>query len=257
MKHSLLCCALAALALSASCRSVNATSFEAETALSSAFVFRGLHLNDGPGVASRGRVGLSRADGSTISGSVSGYLDLSGDPGDAVLEAGDTRFSRIDLSARWEKKIGGVQIALGMNNYNFPNVSTTSTSELFASAEHYTVALHPRATLYYDVQNADDFYLRVGVHPRKEFDRSLVGELGFDVGYMADGQSQFWYGTSESGLSDALLTGRVTYLRDEHFRAFLGISAAQVLDSGLKDQVAASGFDDSVVWAYIGCGWTY
>lgn len=256
MKHRFHVIAILALC-AAGCRSINDSTFRGETALANGYTFRGLVMNEGFGVRTQAAVDLARAEGSVLRGKAWGYLDWSGDAGDAALEGSEERFSRIDLSAELEKTYSRYRLIGSIDNFNFPNAPATSTTELSFGAERVDWKLRPRAVLHYDIQNADDLYFRLGLHPRHEFDRALFADVGLDVGYMGGGQAEFYYGVDESGLSDVLLSSKLTYVRDEHFHAFIGLDATQVLSSDLKDQNSLNGFDDSSFVAFLGCGWTY
>jgi hypothetical protein len=250
--------AVSALALVASgCFSVDTSKFDLEVAGSSAYVFRGLVMNDGLGADIQGSVDLPAGEDTALSGYVWGHLDQSGDPADGALESGnDSRFSRLDLGAYWKTRYAGWAIAAGVLNYNFPNVAAASTTEVFGSFEWLDAWYRPRAVVYYDTQNADDLYARVGSHPQYEFDRALVGDIGVDVGYMGGGQARFYYGVDDAGLSDLLLSTGLTYLQDENFRAFLRFGYSSVLSSALKDQNDLNGFESTNAWLSLGCGWT-
>ena len=252
---------LAGLLLSGSvvgCQSVDTSTFDLEAAGATGYVFRGLRMNEGPGAEVQATVDLNRGDTSTLSGYVWGYVDVTGDPSDGALETNnDLRFSRLDVGAYWSRTYTDWAFSAGVLNYNFPNVVAASTTEVFFSAERVDKWYRPRGVFYYDLQNADDFYIRVGSHPRYEFDRALYGDIGFDLGYMGDGQGRFYYGAAESGISDALLTAGLTYVQDETFRAFLRFGFAAVLESGLKDQNDLNGFENDSAWFSVGCGWTY
>jgi hypothetical protein len=256
MKHRLH--VIASLALcAAGCRSIHDSTFDSEVALTNAYTFRGQVMNDGGGAQAEAGVNFGRGGGSVLRGEVSGYLDWSGDTGDGALEGPDERFSRIDLGASLEKTYTRYRFMGGIDNYNFPNVQATSTTEVFGGAERVDWWLRPRALVHYDIQNADDVYVRFGFHPHHEFDRALYADLGADVGYMGGGQAEFYYGVDESGFSDVLMTSRLTYVRDEHFRAFIGLDWTFLLSSDLEDQNDLNGFDDSSLIGFLGCGWAY
>ena len=257
---------LALLVSAVGCRSVESSTVDFEVAAASGYVFRGLHMNDGIGTEVSGVADLNRGDGSTLAVYAWGYLDVTGDAGKAALESGnDLRFSRLDLGAVWAKSYTDWALSFGMASYNFPNapVATTGTSEVFATAERIDKWYRPRGAFYYDFQNADDFYLRLGTHPRYEFDRALFGDIGVDVGVMGSGQQRFYYGDDGTGagysnaLSDLLLTTGLTYVQDENFRAFLRFGVAAVLSSDLKTQNDANSIDNTIGWLSVGCGWTY
>ena len=254
MKSRLL--VLALLALAPSCRSVAQKTFELELQGTNAYVFRGQRLNEGYGVLGTGRAVLDRGNGSRLSAWTTGFLDFSSDMPEAPLESEDGRFSRLDLGVGLEQEYGDWRIEGGLQNFNFPNVATTSTTEVYLDATQTELWYRPHVALYYDIQNASDWYARAGVRPRYEFDRALFGELGFDLGYMSGGQSEFWSGVNEAGLSDATLSGRVTYVRDEAFQAYLGTEYVTVLASDLEAQNDLNGYESTNFVYYVGVGWT-
>ena len=257
MNYRLLSAAIVVLAMS-SCRAVQSQSSDVEIAGATGYVFRGLQMNDGYGVETQGRIIYRRADGSTVSGYAWGYIDVSGNTPEGALEStNDRRFSRLDLGVQWSRSFDEFGLSAGIASYNFPNSAISGTSEGFLAGELTTLWWRPGVAFYYDFQNAKDFYLRVGAHPKFQLDRALSADFGVDVGYMGDGQSQFYYGVSSSGISDLLLTGGVTYQQSEYFRAFARVGYSTVIDSALKNQVSANGFDDSVPWFSLGAGWSY
>jgi len=261
MNHRLLLAAPALVLAVTSCRAVQSSTSDLEVAAAHHYVYRGLLMNQGFGFETEGSLNFRRADGSTVSGYAWGYLDVADDPGEGAIESSNSsRFSRIDLGARWRRDFDLVALSAGVASYNFPNTAITSissTSEANVSAELLKPWYRPRAVVYYDFQNADDLYVRAGLHPRFELDRALTAEVGLDLGYMGTGQSEFYYGVSTSGLSDFLASGSVTYRRDENFRAFVRAGYSKLMDSDLKSQVALNGLDDTNLSFSIGCGWTY
>lgn len=257
MTNRLLIAATIVLACS-SCRAVKSQESDLEIAAASGYVFRGLQMNDGYGAETQGRIVYTRADGSTLTGYAWGYLDGSGSVGDGALETNNSaRYSRLDLGAQWSRSFEEVDLSAGVASYNFPNAPITSTSEAFVAGALTSVWLRPGAVVYYDIQNAKDLYVRLGVHPKLQLDRALTADFGLDAGYMGSGQAQFYYGVNSSGLSDVLLTGGLTYRQSQYFRAFGRVGYSAVIDSDLKNAVALNGFDDRVPWLSIGCGWTY
>ncbi|MFT5284441.1 MAG: hypothetical protein ACI8TQ_000597 [Planctomycetota bacterium] len=258
MNHRLpIAAILLALSLT-SCRAVKSSSSDVEVAVANSYIFRGLQMNDGYGVEAQGRISLARGDGSTVSGYAWGYLDGGGKPGEGALEtANDMRFSRLDTGAQWSQTFNAVNVSAGVASYNFPNTLAAGTSEAFIAGEYTDMWLRPGAVFYYDFQNARDLYVRVGFHPKVQFDRALSADLALDVGYMGSGQTEFYYDASSSGISDLLASGTVTYQRDEHFRAFGRMSISDVLNSDLSVRLAQNSLNDTNLWFVLGFGWNY
>ena len=257
MKNRLLFAAAIVLACS-SCRAVKSQGSDVEVAGATGYVYRGLQMNDGYGLETQGRIIFERADGSSVSGYAWGYFDGSGTPADGALETtNNARFSRLDIGAQWSRSFEKFGLSAGVASYNFPNTLIAATSEAFFAGELTTTWLRPGAVVYYDFQNAKDVYIRVGAHPKLQLDRALTADLGLDLGYMGSDQAKFYYDVRNSGFSDLLLTGGLTYRQSEYFRAFARVGYSKVIDSTLKNQVSALGFEDEIPWLSIGCGWSY
>ena len=102
----------------------------------------------------------------------------------------------------------------------------------------------------------DDLYASYQAAKSFELAEGWTGSLSFLLGYMAEDQAAFYFGTQESGLSDASLTGSVTYQYDDNTSFFGKLSGVTVPDSDLGDSLDALGLDDSGGWLTIGAAWS-
>ena len=123
-------------------------------------------------------------------------------------------FGEIDLTGSYSQQFGQFAVTAGVVSYNFPNAIGPSTHELFVAAATEYFTLKHTLTLYYDFDLLDDMYLNYmlakswGIQEGTNFDLSAM------IGYMGSDQAAFYFGTDDSGLSDASITAGVSHTWD-------------------------------------------
>lgn len=147
-----------------------------ELGLASAYVWRGITFTDGavfqPSVTADHESGFSfNAWGNLDSDDVNG---LSGD------------FQEVDLTLSYGFGGDAVSAEVGYIEYLFPNGVGPGTRELYLSVGFDTV-LSPSLSVYYDLDEIDDFYATAGVEWSRQLDGGWSTALGLLAGFAGEG----------------------------------------------------------------------
>jgi uncharacterized protein (TIGR02001 family) len=212
------------------CSGVNAAEVSLGVDAASAYVFRGVTLNDGfvlqPGMKVGGLGGFSVG--------AWGNLDLD-DYGGAVEE---NQFSEIDLYGSYAVAVKGVELSIGYTEYAYPSGGGDADRELGVGAAVCLAGIDLGAGLYYGVDGGIDQSLYAEISAGKGF--CLTDELGLNIGttlsYLSpdEGSAGFSHFTASLGLSYALFKAGVTYI-------------GQIDDDVLPDVEDGGGYDVDVV----------
>lgn len=195
------------------------------------------------------------ADGSTLAFTTWYNAQLTNRTGDATFPDGmGGQATEVDLVLSYARDVGGVAMTAGMIGYHFPGFAP-STKEAWLGGSFDAVGLSHAWTAYYDVDLLDDFYLSYQASRGFPIDERWSAALSVLLGYMSDGQAQFYFGEKSSGISDLLLTGSLSYAFDENTSVFLKAAGVTVPDDDLADSLDGNGFDDSGAWLALGAAW--
>lgn len=229
----------------------------ANLAVATQYWFRGVPQSEEMVAQGDATVSVPFKNGDSLAFTTWGNYQLSNSSGDAVFadrNGGD--FSEIDLTGTYTTKVDDATVFGGVISYNFPNAVGVSTHEVFAGATFDGECLSQTVTAYYDVDQADDFYLTYGASHTCALDDRFTATLSGLVGFMGEDQAAFYFGAPQSGLSDASLTGLLNYKFDEFTNVYAKATAITVPDSDLRDASEARGFKTSTVVLTFGIGWS-
>ncbi len=173
--------------------------------VASAYVFRGVTLNDGPVV----QPGIeTSAHGFTLG--VWGNLDLGGYNGSLERH----QFSEIDLWLTYDIPVGKAILTPGYTEYTYPGSPDGADREL-SLAVGLEIPLAPFATIYYGLDGdiRKDLYFEAGAEQAFELADGLSLDLSATVGYLSQdtGQQGFTVYTLGAGVSYGMLTAGLTY----------------------------------------------
>ena len=174
--------------------------------LASAYVFRGLTLNDGlvvqPGLA---------VSGLPFDLGVWGNLDI--DDYDGGLK--DGQFSELDIYGSYALPVEGVDASIGYTEYTYPSSGGDADREVSLSVGFRTL-LAPSLTLYYGVDGVieETLYIEAGAGHRFALSAALGGEVSAMVAYLAPdvGDGGFSHFTVGAGLSHGVFSAALTYV---------------------------------------------
>ena len=203
---------------------------------------------------------VPRSNGDTFTASVWGNDQLSNSSGGAAFSDGHGGdFSELDVTARYSAQVDEVRMFGGVVHYAFPDLVGRSTTELFAGVtfDGWTDGLTHTAMLYFDVDQADDYYATYGLDWTHALDERFQAAIGGQLGLMSDGQAELYFGRDRTGLSDATLTGQLEYQLDDVTHVWAKAGALVVPDAGLRDADDDRGFPSSAMVFTIGVRWSF
>jgi hypothetical protein len=159
------------------------------------YVWRGIQLNE-EGV-NQGSVDFSYEAGDL--GTVGFNYWYNMDLDNENSESGN--FSEVDYALYWEKSFEALTLGAGYIYYDFSEVDAGSTREVYVSAS-YDTFLAPTVTVYFDTDDAHGFYVDLGIG--HSFDLGILDatlDLGANLGWADDDQSEFYYESDANGES--------------------------------------------------------
>ena len=168
------------------------------------YVWRGLALTDGP-------VFQSSLTGSHDSGfgvNIWGNMDLD----DVNGNEGD--FNELDLTLSYAWEVESVGFEVGYIEYTFPNTDFDGTRELYISASYDSV-LAPSFTLYYDLDEVEDYYGEVGVEYASELNDRLALTVGLVGSFAGEDYASAYAGGSDGGLWAGNLSVALDYSSED------------------------------------------
>lgn len=229
----------------------------------SAFVFRGQTMTERAVAQTDTVLQLPTRDGGTGSVGMFGNLDLDDGVGDAWMDpdhAGE--FTQIDLWAGWARDFGGVDVALGLRHYAWPNGESfrfapfPSTSEVFASVGVDVLGLHPRLTMHRDIDEVDSAYVQGEVSHTVALATSAHLEMRTWLGWSDADHSRWLYRSAESAFADLGASLGVRVDLDPVTSLRVAVLGSTIVDSTLRDWFATR-VDADVLWFTVGIAWAF
>jgi len=241
---------LLVVALSACCSSAYAElpklGFEAEVDVVSAYVWRGLVINDEACI---------QPSLTVTTGDLSLNLWATWDLTDVE---GSSEHTRVDGTLDYTTALGRHIVSAGLIGYLYrddPGGGSADTAELFAGYA-LDVVLLPSLSLYYDIEKEGVYVSVAAAHSFELIDDRMALDLNLSLGvgdehynndavgvFVADG-GVVDYSPSESALVD--FTARVTlpiYV-GERWLVTPGLKYATLLDSDIRDAIKEAGKED-------------
>jgi uncharacterized protein (TIGR02001 family) len=204
------------------------------------YVWRGQVRNEDGALQPWVNVGV---EGFTLT--VWGSIDVDDQPNDAQWE-----FTELDVTGSYTIPVGSYALELGGIYYDYPNTDTESTIEVFGTFTFSGVILDPYVSLYYDIDEIEGFYARVGGSYGQKLETfDWAADLSLGVG--SSGYNDGYYGVDDLAVNDLLAKFTVTVPFSENFSAHGYVFGSWLLNNDIKDAVA----DDSAIG--VGAGVTY
>lgn len=171
-------------------------SADAEYALdfASAYVWRGITFTDG----AVWQPSVTASNDSGFALNVWGNLDID----DANDMSGE--FNEIDLTASYGFGSDAVSAEVGFIEYLFPNTEFAGTREVYLSLG-FDVTASPSISVYYDIDEVEDFYANVGVSFGGDVSDALAWSVDISAGYAGDDFAAA-YGGASGGMYDGNVT---------------------------------------------------
>jgi hypothetical protein len=219
-------------------------SFAADVGTASKYIWRGQRLTNDWSLQPSGTMSIGN-----FSVNIWGTLDLAAvNEGDALYIAENPdappgshsglqgKFSEVDYTFSYTIPVNKAIIDVGSIIYAFPNraASLPSTTEIYGGVTLDALPLSPSATLYVDVDESRAagrtgvyFQLAAGHSVPLHHPRFSALEFSGSLSFANSGFSNYYYGTSHSGLHDVNLTLSLPITLGEQWSAspFLSVSA--------------------------------
>ena len=219
------------------------------TALQSAYVWRGITVNDEPVIQPSVEVVI---DGLTINVWVNGDMTTQTDRG---IKAGQV--SETDLTMYYTKAFGPdelYQLSFGCIDYLFPSAGTTT--EFFVSFGMDTIA-SPAITIYRDV-DLPALYASLGASHKHTVNESIEIEASAAIGLGDSNWGKLMFGLSDDdasfGLYDVSVVVSATYALTAEMSISVTATVSSVINSDAADALDAA--DIKTTTAVIGLAWS-
>ncbi len=219
----------------------------------SAYVWRGMVLNDEAVV----QPGLTGGIGG-FSVNAWSSMDLTDNQGSSG------EFDEMDWTVSYSQTVGMFELGAGLVAYTFPSSATETetaedgmesetvvgalpgTKEVFVSVS-VDVVLAPSLTLYYDIDEVEDFYAVASLSHSFELAEKVGLDLSASLGYGGSDYNAFYFGSDGSALNDLVLGASLPIAVTENLSVTPAISYMMLPDSDVEDAAEALyGEKDSV-----------
>jgi uncharacterized protein (TIGR02001 family) len=207
--------------------------FEASVDVAAKYVWRGFLLTDDPVI----QPGFTVSSGG-FAFNIWGNIDTT-DINEGDVDE-DYRIQEVDYTLSYGfSPSDSVDMEVGIIRYDFPGTPFDSTTEVYASAT-WNVLLAPTLTVYYDIDESDGLYVNGSIGHTFELTEALGLSLGAGLGWGDEDNNDFYYGVSESGVADLMLSGSLDYAVNDNFSISFYLGYSEIIDSDLEDARADS-----------------
>ena len=225
-------------------------SFEMTADLYSAYVWRGMVINDEPVFQPGASASLSLGDYGSLGAALWSNMDLTDRNGN-VRGGG---LNEIDYTLSYALDVGPVSLEAGHIWYTFPVVNLGSTKEVYLSASYNSEFVTPFVSLTYDYDLLEGFYANAGLS--KEWAVAERLTLGAEVSLGAgDADYMAYVGADDAGLMNANAAIYASYAVTESLSVGARLAWVSLLDSDARD--AEPYWDEDLLWGGINMAVTF
>lgn len=220
-------------------------SFDAGADLYSAYIWRGIQVNDEAVIQPALSASLDLGDMGSVSAGAWGNFDLTDDGPN-----GDPDMSEVDYVISYAIDIEDVSLEAGNIWYTFPNShgpSGSSTKEVYGSVAYNNDIITPSAALYYDYDLVEGFFGTVGLSKDFELAENISASLFSTLGAGDDDYNQAYYGTS-SAVAVFDLGASASYAINDIVSVGVTVVWTSLVDSDIRDNADAAGMDEDMLW---------
>ncbi|HRR34252.1 MAG TPA: hypothetical protein P5026_09155 [Kiritimatiellia bacterium] len=219
-------------------------SFEVTADLYSAYVWRGMVLNDEPVLQPGASASLPLGGYGSVGVSVWGNMDLT-DRNGCVHGGG---LNELDYTLSYVIDTGPVSWEAGHIWYTFPVVNLGSTKEVYLSVSYNSEMVTPFASLTYDYDAVEGFYANVGLS--KEWSLTDPLTLGAEVSLGAgDSDYMAYVGADNAGLMDFNVAVYASYSVTDNVSVGARLAWVSLVDRDARD--AKAYWDKDLLWGGI------
>ena len=147
----------------------------------------------------------------------------------------DYRLQEVDYTVSYSySPMEGLDLEGGLACYTFSGFD--STREVFLTATLSKVPLSPSLSAYYDVDEANGFYVNAGVEHGFEITKKLGLTLAGGVGWGSSKYHEYYFGdTAHDALSDAQVTATLSYAFTDYLSLSVYGGYAALINSEVRD----------------------
>jgi hypothetical protein len=219
-------------------------SFGATLDLYSAYVWRGVVINDRPVWQPGATVSYATGDYGTFSANVWANFDVT----DRTGHRTGGGLNEIDYTLSYAIDVGPVSLAAGHIWYTFPKASGqdyfSSTREVYATAQYNNDIVNPFVKVYYDYDLIEGFYGNAGLNKSVDItDRFSVGSE-VSVGAGDDDYMAGYFAADNAGLADFNAAVFCSYALTDNLSVGARLAWMSVIDDDARDNAA----DTDIVW---------
>ena len=209
-----------------------AVSTRLDLAYVSKYVWRGLVANPGPSL----QPSFAVTHGSGLSVNVWGSGDLTG------VNGAENRLTDLDYTLDYSTNLVGRSVNAGVIYYTFPNTSFHSTTEAYG-AVCFDGSLATTLSANYDFDEAGGCYASATAScacpaPWQKGE-PLTVDLSARLSWASAGYNAFYFGADKAAFTDLLITASLPLKLSGGLSLIPSLSYSRVLDSDLRDSVAA------------------
>lgn len=218
----------------------------------SAYVWRGMTINDEPVWQPDLTLGLNFGDYGALTADVWANFDATSSTGKRHCAG----LSEIDYTLAYSVTLSDFALSAGHIWYTFPQASGEdmeygpSTREFFTSVSYVNDIVVPFVKAYYDYVQADSAYVSIGLNKEVALTDALKAGGEVSLGLAGNNFSEFYYGENgnKSGLNDANLSVYLAYSLTENISIGGKLAYTTLVDSELRD---CDTYRSEIIWGGI------
>jgi hypothetical protein len=223
-----------------------------ESGFYSAYVWRGLILNDGP--VSQPSLTVEKG---AFSLNIWANYNIDGKDGGPDKDVNETDFTLSytipDSSDNFDINVGAIHYA-----YSDPRFDDIDTTELFVSSTFYNIILTPVVSLYYDADQVEGWYGSLALSQGFEISDALTAEVGGSVGMGEGGYNDYYFGSGAGGAGmndyNVYVSGSYAVTEDLSLGAKL---AYTMLDGAVADEGKDYYGADNTLWGGVSLSYQF
>ena len=226
-------------------------SVEANLAVNSKYLWRGIELNEDPVFQPEVKLGFKG-----FSATVWGNMELTSVHNGHEEDGDSGDFTEIDYIFDYSGGFKKFNYSLGYIYYDFPHTSISDTNEIYAGLG-YDCLLSPKLTVYRDLRDNDGFYFTLDVSHDFKLERLFNSTLttGATVGFATKRFTKSYYEVHENTFTDVLLSAELSIPVNKYMAVVPSMHYSGLLDQSIRDADIAD--KDDNLWFGINLAFTF
>ncbi len=187
--------------------------------------------------ASRGQINTDHAVVQpTVSASSKGFgFEVWGNYNLAHSDEPSRNFSEINFIPSYNSSVVGLDLSVGLIDYEFPNTYSPAMHELFLKVAYPNEYLTPITEVYWDFDEADGVYALGALEHTLEVTQELNITGGFSTGWGSKNYNKYFFEQEKNAFNDGNLYLSATYAVTENLELGAQCFYTWLWDSDIKD----------------------